>query len=145
MTKLLTVKELQAKIAEAESAKASAALKAHEHAEREKQELLDRLSKPSGMTDEQIIEKATIIINRAVQNGHMSVQVLRFPHTLCTDNGRAINQAEAGWETTLTGIPKELYEFWQRQLKPNGYHLRYEIVDFPSGMPGDVGVTLSWG
>jgi len=29
-------------------------------------------------------------------------------------------------------------------LKALGYHLRYEIVDYPGGMPGDVGVTLSW-
>jgi hypothetical protein len=35
-------------------------------------------------------------------------------------------------------------EFWQRQLKSKGYHLRYEIVDYPGGMPGDVGITLSW-
>lgn len=145
MAGLLSVKELQVRIAEAESAKASAALKAHEAAEREKQALLDHLSGPSGLTDEQIIEKATIIINRAVENGLMSVQVLRFPHTLCTDNGRAINQAEKGWENTLTGIPRELYEFWQRRLQPHGYHLRYEIIDFPGGIPGDVGVTLSWG
>ena len=68
------------------------------------------------------MEKASIIINRAVENGQMSVQVFSFPHTICTDNGRAINQAEAGWEKTLTGIPKEIFEFWKRQLQPRGYH-----------------------
>ncbi len=144
MAKLPTVKELQITIAQIEGEKASAAFKAHEAAEAEKKALLDRLSKPSGLSDDEIIEKATIIISRAVGNGMTSVQVLRFPHTLCTDNGRAINQAEVGWEKTLTGIPRELYEFWQRRLKPNGYHIRYEIIDFPGGMPGDVGVTLSW-
>jgi hypothetical protein len=35
------------------------------------------------------------------------VQVYRLPHTLCTDNGRAINQQEPGCEATLTGIPQE--------------------------------------
>ncbi|CAN5712840.1 hypothetical protein BH11PSE3_BH11PSE3_26230 [soil metagenome] len=143
--KLMTVKELQEKIAVTQGAKASAAQRAHDAAEKEKQELLDRLSHPSGLSDEQIIEKATIIINRAVENGMMAVQVLRFPNSICTDHGRAINQVEPGWEKTLTGIPKELYEFWQRHLQPHGYHLRYEIIDFPGGMPGDVGVTLSWG
>jgi hypothetical protein len=87
---------------------------------------------------------AAIIVNRAVENGLSSVQVYRFPHTLCTDNGRAINQAEEGWEQTLTGVPKEIYEFWKRQLRSRGYHIRYEIVDYPGGMPGDVGVILSW-
>lgn len=145
MTILLTVKELQMKIAEAESAKASAALKHQQAEEREKAELLERLSKPSGKTDDEVMEKASIIINRAVENGLLSVQVFRFPHTLCTDNGRAINQAEKGWEKTLTGIPKEIYAFWQRQLQPRGYHIRYEIIDYPGGMPGDVGIILSWG
>ena len=145
MTTLLTVKELQMKIAEAESAKASLALKHQQAEEREKAELLDRLSKPSGKTDDEVMEKASIIINRAVENGLMSVQVFRFPHTLCTDNGRAINQGEQGWEKTLTGIPKEIFEFWGRQLQPRGYHIRYEIIDYPGGMPGDVGIVLSWG
>lgn len=145
MTKILTVKELQQKIALAEAAKASAALKAHEAAEHEKRELLEKMTRPSGLSDDEIVEKASIIVNRAVENGMTSVQVYRFPHTLCTDNGRAINQAEPGWEATLTGIPKEIYEFWKRQLQPRGYHIRYEIIDYPGGMPGDVGVTLSWG
>jgi hypothetical protein len=145
MTKLLTVKELQAKIAAAEGAKASAALKAMQAEEAEKHALLDRLSKPSGLSDDEVMEKASIIINRAVENGMMSVQVFRFPHSLCTDNGRAINQAEAGWEKTLTGIPREIYEFWKRQLQPRGYHIRYEVIDYPGGMPGDIGIFLSWG
>ena len=145
MTRILTVKELQQKIALAEAAKASAALKAHEAAEHEKRELLEKMTRPSGLSDDEIVEKASIIVNRAVENGLTSVQVYRFPHTLCTDNGRAINQAEPGWEATLTGVPKEIYEFWKRQLQPRGYHIRYEIIDYPGGMPGDVGVTLSWG
>ena len=32
-----------------------------------------------------------------------------------------------------------------RQLKPNGYHLKYEIIERPGGLRGDVGVFLSWG
>lgn len=143
--KLLTVKELQAKIAEAEGAKASAALKAMQAEEEEKRALLERLSKPSGLSDDEVMEKASIIINRAVENGQMSVQVFRFPHSLCSDDGRAINQAEAGWETTLTGIPKEIYDFWKRQLQPRGYHIRYETLNYPGGMPGDIGIILSWG
>ena len=145
MTKLLTVKELQAKIAAVEGAKASAAMKAMQAEEQEKAALLDRLSKPSGLSDDEVMEKASIIINRAVENSLLSVQVFRFPHTLCTDNGRAIHQGEAGWEETLTGIPKEIFEFWKRQLQSRGYHIRYEIVDYPGGMPGDIGVVLTWG
>ena len=144
MIDLPSVKDLQAKIAAAEAAKASAALKAQDAEEAEKRALLDRLSKPSGLSDDEVMLKASIIINRAVENGQMSVQIFRFPNHLCTDNGRAINQAEPGWESTLTGIPLEILEFWRRQLKPRGYHIQYQILDFPHGMPGDVVVTLSW-
>jgi hypothetical protein len=145
MIKLPTANDLKAKIASAEGEKASAAMRAHAAAEEEKKALVEKMSKPSGLSDDEVLEKASYIINRAVENGLMSVQVYRFPHTLCTDNGRAINQAEPGWEKTLTGIPKEIYEFWERQLKASGYHIRYEILDYPGGMYGDVGVTLSWG
>jgi hypothetical protein len=41
-------------------------------------------------------------------------------------------------------VPKEIYEFWRRQFKPKGYHIRFEILDYPGGMPGDVGIALSW-
>ncbi|SEP48998.1 hypothetical protein SAMN02990966_07187 [Rhodospirillales bacterium URHD0017] len=142
--KLLTVKELQAKIAAAEGAKASAALKAQQAEDEEKRALLERLTTPSGLSDDEVMEKASIIINRAVENGQMSVQVFTFPHSICSDNGRAINQAESGWEATLTGIPKEIYEFWKRQLQPRGYHIRYETIAYPGGMPGDIGIILSW-
>ena len=128
----------------AEGEKASAAMKKLSAAEAEKKALLDKVSRPSGLSDDEVLEKASIIINRAVENGLSAVQVYRFPHTLCTDNGRAINQAEEGWEKTLTGVPKEIYEFWKRQLRSRGYHIRYEIIDYPGGMPGDVGVILSW-
>ena len=144
MTNILSAKELMAKIAKVEGEKASKAMKAHEAAEAEKQALLDRLSRPSGLSDDEVMEKAAIIVNRAVENGMTSVQVFRFPNHVCTDNGRAINQAEEGWEQTLTGVPKEIYDFWRRQLKPRGYHMRFEIIDYPGGMPGDVGIFLSW-
>lgn len=144
MPGLPTAKELQAKIAQVEADKASAAVKAHAAAEAEKQAFLDRISKPSGLTDNQVLEKAANIINRAVTNGLTSVQVFRFPNHLCTDNGRAIDQVEGGWEKTLTGIPKEIFQFWERQLKPRGYHIRYEVIDRPNGLRGDVAVFLSW-
>jgi hypothetical protein len=139
-----TAKDQRVKIAKVEGEKASAIAKAHAAAEAERHAFLDRISKPSRLTDEQVLEKAAHIINRAVDNGLTSVQVFRFPNHICTDDGRAIDQAEVGWEKTLTGIPKEIYGFWERQLKPRGYHIKYEIVDRPAGLRGDVGIFLSW-
>jgi hypothetical protein len=144
MTGLPTAKQLQQQIALKEADKASAAVRERAAADAEKKALMDKLSKPSGVSDDERLERAIAIIKRAANNGATEVEVARFPNTLCTDRGRAINQQERGWETTLTGVPKELFEFWQKHLKSNGFKLRVQIVDFPGGMPGDVGMTLSW-
>ena len=133
------------KIAEVEAQKASDFMRKMSAAEAEKKELLDKLSKPSGVSDEERMKRAAAIINRAVSNGLTEVLVGTFPNLVCTDRGRAINQQEPGWESTLTGLPKELYDFWKIHLQPRGYRVKYQIVSLPNGMPGDIGITLSWG
>jgi hypothetical protein len=126
------------------------AQKAEEHARRlaaaegEKRALIDQLSKPSGLSEEEKVKLASTVIQRAVRNGLSEVQVYRFPNSLCTDRGRAINQMEKGWDKTLTGIPKEIFQLWSDYLQPRGYRIRYQIVDFPGGVPGDISITISW-
>ena len=142
--KLPTAQEVMEKLALAEAEKASAAARKQAELESEKKMLLEKITKPSGVSDEEALRRVAAIIERAVSNGLTEVQVYRFPNALCTDHGRAINQQEPGWETTLTGLPKEMYQFWERQLRSRGYKLRVQIVDFPGGMPGDVGITLKW-
>lgn len=139
-----TAGELLQRSALAEAEKAAEAIRHKAAEEAEKKALLDRLRKPSGVSDEEALKRVAMIIQRAVSNGKTEVQVFRFPNTLCTDGGRAINQQEPGWETTLTGLPKEMYEFWQRHLRPRGYRLLVQIIDFSGGVPGDVGITLKW-
>ena len=141
---LPTAQQVMEKLALAEAEKASAASRRQAELESEKKILLEKITKPSGVSDDEALRRVAAIIERAVSNGLTEVQVYRFPNALCTDRGRAINQQEPGWETTLTGLPKEMYEFWERQLRPRGYKLRVQIVDFPGGMPGDVGITLKW-
>jgi len=141
---LPTAKDVMKQIALREAEKASAAVKEMNAAEAEKKALMERFSKPSGVSDEDRLARAAAIIKRAANNGMTEVLVVRFPNELCTDRGRAINQQEPGWENTLTGLPKELFEFWQKHMKPRGYRLRFQIIDFPGGVPGDIGVTLSW-
>ena len=139
-------KQVMEQLALAEAEKASEAMRQKAKADAEKKALMDRLSKPSGVSEEERLKRAATIIQRAVKNGLTEVEVMRFPNTLCTDCGRAINNSlEAGWEETLTGLPKELYEFWKRQLQPRGYRIRYQVVDFSGGVPGDIGITLKWG
>jgi hypothetical protein len=141
---LPTAQEMMEKLALSEADKASEEARKHAAAEAEKKALLDKLTKPSGVSDEEALKRVALIVERAVSNGLTEVQVFRFPNSLCTDHGRAINQQEPGWETTLTGLPKEMYEFWDRQLRTLGYKLKVQIIDFPGGMPGDVGITLKW-
>ena len=141
---LPSAKEMMEKLALAEAEKAEAATRRQAEVEAEKKLLLEKITKPSGVSDEEAMQRVAIIVQRAVSNGQTEVQVYRFPNQLCTDHGRAINQQEPGWEKTLTGLPKEMYEFWARQLRPLGYKLKVQIVDWPGGMPGDVGITLKW-
>ena len=141
---LPTAQEAMEKLALAEAEKASEAARRHAAAEAEKKALLDKLTAASGVSEEERMKRAAAIIERAVASGLTEVLVMRFPNSLCTDRGRAINQQEPGWETTLTGLPKELYDFWDRQLRPLGYKLKVQIIDFPDGMPGDVGMSLKW-
>jgi hypothetical protein len=142
---LPSAKDCMQKIALTQAEEASKEMQKRAAADAEKKALLDQLTKPSGVSDEERLRRAASIIKRAVDNGLTEVEVGRFPHQLCTDRGRAINQQEPGWENTLTGLPLELFQFWQKYLKPRGYRLKFQIAEFPGGMPGDIGMTLSWG
>ena len=135
----------QSALKEAEKAEAHMCRPTEPLAEAEKQALIDELTKPSGLSEEEKIKRASTVIQRAVRNGLSEIQVYRFPNIVCTDRGRAINQMEPGWENTLTGIPKEIYQLWEDYLQPRGYKIAFQIIDFPGGVPGDIGITLSWG
>src|SRR4029078_13537588 len=104
---------------------------------------LDKLKGPSGVSDDERLKRAAAIINRAVNNGLTEVEVGRFPNTLFTDRGCAINQQKVGWEQTLEGLPKELYQFWKQYLQPKGYRIKFQIVDWSGGRPGDIGISLN--
>jgi hypothetical protein len=141
---LPSAKDVMQKLNAARAAEASRENQKAAKAAAEKKALIDQLSAPSKVSDEEGVRRARVIIDRAVKNGLTEVQVYRFPHELCTDNGRAINQQEPGWEQTLTGIPREIYLLWDKYFRPRGYKLRAEIVSYPEGLPGDVGITLAW-
>jgi hypothetical protein len=142
---LPTAKEIQRQAAIADAEKAEQYAQKLAVAEAEKRKLIERLSKPSGLPEDEKIKLAAIVIQRAVRNGLSEVQIYRFSNSLCTDRGRAIAQREPGWEKTLTGIPREIHQLWSDYLKPRGYRILYQIIDFPGGMPGDISIVLSWG
>jgi hypothetical protein len=142
---LPNAKEIQRQAAIREAEKADEHLRYMAAAEAENRALIEKLSQPSGLSEYEKIRLASTVIQRAVRNGLSEVQVYRFPNSLCTDRGRAINQLESGWEKTLTGIPKEIFQLWSDYLKPRGYRISYQIIDFPGGMPGDISIVIAWG
>jgi hypothetical protein len=79
------------------------------------------------------------------QQGAKEFMLLRFPSEVCTDGGRAINAPDLDWPTTLRGEAAEIYLRWRRDLQPQGFHLAARVVDFPDGIPGDIGRFLVWG
>ena len=93
---LPTAKSIQRQIALAEAEKAEQYVRLATAAEAEKRTLIEKLSKPSGLTEEEKVKLASTVIQRAVRNGLTEVQVYRFPNSLCSDKGRAINQQEPG-------------------------------------------------
>src|SRR6516165_5293659 len=127
--RLPTASDAALRVAEAEAAKADERKRAAAAAEAEKKALIESFQKVPSLSAEEKIDRAAAIIERVVKSGQIEVEVLRFPNELCTDRGRAINQAEPGWENTLTGIPKDMYQFWNEHLRPRGYKARFQMVD----------------
>ncbi|MGH7091694.1 MAG: CBS domain-containing protein [Stellaceae bacterium] len=80
----------------------------------------------------------------AAEHGETELMLLRFPGEMCSDRGRAINAPATNWPETLRGEPAEIYLRWRRDLEPNGFHLAARVLDFPHGLPGDIGLFLVW-
>jgi hypothetical protein len=97
----------------------------------------------SQVTEDEIAMVRRLVMN-AVKDGKLEAMVYSFPSDLCTDSGRAINSNDAEWPQTLQGKAKEFYDRYQQFGKPQGFKLKAMIINFPGGMPGDVGFFLNW-
>lgn len=97
----------------------------------------------SHVSDEEraIIRK---VVMRAVADGKMEALVYSFPSDFCTDSGRAINNSQPDWPETLQGKAKELYDRFKLVAQPGGYRLKAMVINFPGGVPGDIGFVLNW-
>jgi hypothetical protein len=139
-----SAKDLLKVVADQDAAKAAEALRRKKKEEEERKSLHESFMKPADRSDDEIMARVMLLCRNAANSGHTQVLAYRFPSKLCTDGGRAINNSERGWESTLTGRPKYAYDFWAKKLKPLGFNLAAEILDYPGGMPGDVGFMLNW-
>ena len=77
---LPTAREIQKQTALHEAEKAEQYARRLAAAEAEKRALIERLSKPSGLTEDEKVKLASTVIQRAVRNGLTEVQVYRFPN-----------------------------------------------------------------
>ncbi len=115
--------------------------------QREKQEEQLRAFTESFLTEHVSDDERAMIqklVMNAVSNGKFEALVYSFPSDLCTDSGRAINNRLPHWPETLQGKAKELYDRYISAAKPQGFKLKATIINFPNGMPGDVGFFLNW-
>jgi hypothetical protein len=95
------------------------------------------------VSEDEIAMVRRLVMN-AVKDGKMEAMVYSFPSDLCTDSGRAINNNDPRWPETLQGKAKEFFERYEKLAKPQGYRLKAMVINFPGGVPGDIGFFLNW-
>ena len=134
------MKEYTTQLQQAERAREEARL---EQLQKAQAGQIAQLMAPIEITPERLANFMTRLRQAAAQ-GQDRLLVLRFPSDMCTDRGRAINNGFSDWEDTLVGVPKQLVEAWREHLKPLGYGFRAEVLDYPGGMPGDIGLFCQW-
>lgn len=90
------------------------------------------------------IERFNAMVRRAAERGQHEIEIVRFPSEYCTDHGRAINNFEASWPETLTGVARRAYDAYKIHLEPQGYKIRAQILNYPDGNLGEVGIYFGW-
>jgi hypothetical protein len=136
--------DLKRRMAEREMAKAAEELRRMKEQEEKQKAVMEEFHKPPARTPDQLMQLVMQLVNRAAEAGQTEVQIYRFPNDLCTDRGRKINNSLPEWENTLEGRPKLGYEFWRDHLRPLGFGLKAQVLEYPGGMPGDIGFFLTW-
>lgn len=140
--RLITPDELRRITEEKETEKMREALEKKRRIDEERHRFHDTFMHQDVRPD--ALERVSALVRVAAECGEREALALRFPSDYCTDGERTINSFEPNWSDTLTGFARRAYEFWQQELEPQGYRLRAQIMDFPGGMPGDVGIFLRW-
>ena len=141
---IFSAADLKRRMAEREAAKAAEELRRMREHEDKQKAVMAEFHKPPDRTPDQLMQLVMQLVDRAAERGQSEVQVYRFPNTLCSDGGRRINNSLPEWEKTLEGRPKLGYEFWRDHLRPLGFGLRAEVLEYPGRMPGDIGFILTW-
>jgi cyclopropane fatty-acyl-phospholipid synthase-like methyltransferase len=139
---VLNVQELKRVADEKETEKLRGVLarrqKEEEEEHRARQDFMEREIRPDG------IERFNGWVRRAAEQGRNEVEILRFPSQYCTDHGRAINNFDGSWPETLTGAARKVHDAYVQHLKAQGYKIRAQILNYPEGGLGEVGIYIGW-
>ena len=90
------------------------------------------------------VERLNKLVRTAAEQGLKEVQVITFPASFCNDGGRRINNMLPDWPDSLEGFARRAYDFYMKELRPLGYKLHAQVIDFPGGVPGEIGLFLKW-
>ncbi|MBA4131574.1 MAG: hypothetical protein C0519_09115 [Hyphomicrobium sp.] len=142
MPEILSPKDLSLISSAADDAKVAEERKEQEKKAKQKKELQDAFM--SQDIHPEVYQRLNKAITRAAELGHTQFQVMTFPASYCNDHGRKINNLDPNWPDSLEGFAKRAYDFYVRELKPLGYKMHCEIISFPGGVPGEVGMFLKW-
>jgi hypothetical protein len=143
MTDVLSPVELKKRAEEVERQKLREAMETMRKKEAHEEELHKAFMTEGPRPD--WADRLNRAITAAVERGQNEVMVMRFPAAWLADKGRAINNFEPDWPEKLTGRAKAAYdEVFTKELEPKGYKVKAQILNFPGGMPGEVGLYLVW-
>ena len=138
----LSVQELKRIAEEKETDKLKEVLtrrkKEEEEEHRARQDFMEREIRPDG------IERFNGWVRRAAEQGRNEIEIMRFPSQYCSDHGRAINNFDESWPDTLTGAARKVHDAYVQHLKAQGYRIRAQILNYPEGGLGEVGIYIAW-
>jgi hypothetical protein len=139
---LVRPEDLRQITSEAEQARVHKLLELEKKREGERKELQNAFLNQHIRPDAR--ERFITRVREAAQRGEHEIEIVRFSSEFCTDGGRRINNFDPEWPDSLTGFAREVYEAYDQHLRKLGYKLRAQILNYPGGMPGEVGIFLSW-
>jgi hypothetical protein len=141
-TPIVNPAELRKVQHERDAAEAREALELARRAEQEQQQLHEAfLQREIGPT---AIERFNVAVRKAAEQGQHEIMIGQFPATFCSDGGRRINNADQDWPDSLQGVARRVYDYHMEHLAPLGYKMRAEVLSFPGGIPGDIGIFFRW-
>jgi hypothetical protein len=141
-TTLLRPQDLNEIISDAEMKKMDEERKRKERQKREQRELHEAFMERD--IHPQVMDRLNKAVRIAAEQGFKEVQVITFPASFCNDGGRRINNMLPDWPDSLEGFARRAYDFYAKELRPLGYKLHAQVIDFPGGMPGEIALFLKW-